>query len=60
LDRKGRFPMRLNESLASVARSANPGVAEDFRRHIDPAWVEEALEATGTATVFRHHAWSGW
>jgi hypothetical protein len=45
--------MRLSESLASVAASANPGVAEDFRRHIDPSWVEEALQATGAATVRR-------
>ena len=39
--------------LASVATTANPGVAEQFREHIDPAWVDEALKATGTATV-RH------
>jgi hypothetical protein len=26
---------------------------EDVRRHIDPAWVAEALEATGSATVRR-------
>ncbi|TAJ20477.1 MAG: IS4 family transposase [Dehalococcoidia bacterium] len=45
--------MRLSESLTSVAASANPGVAEQFRQHIDPAWVEEALRATGTATI-RH------
>jgi hypothetical protein len=45
--------MRLSESLASVAASSNPGVAEDFRRHIDPSWVEEALQATGAATVRR-------
>lgn len=45
--------MRLSESLASVAASANPGGAETFRRHIDPSWVEEALQATGTATMRR-------
>lgn len=39
--------------LANVATTANPGVAEQFREHIDPAWVDEALKATGTATV-RH------
>ncbi len=45
--------MRISESLASVAASANPGVANEFHRHIDPSWVEEALKATGTATVRR-------
>lgn len=45
--------MRLSESLTSVAASANPGGAEEFRQHIDPTWVEEALKATGTATI-RH------
>ena len=30
-----------------------PAELDRFRRHIDPAWVEEALVATGTATVRR-------
>lgn len=45
--------MRLSESLTTVAASANPGMAEEFRQHIDAAWVEEALQATGTATIRR-------
>src|SRR3989337_970618 len=30
-----------------------PAELDRFRRHSDPAWVEEALVATGTATVRR-------
>ena len=28
-----------------------PGVYTTFRRHLDPAWIEEALATTGTATL---------
>jgi len=44
--------MRLRESLAVVAEF-NPEKFEDLRRDIDPEWVVQALEATGTATVRR-------
>lgn len=33
--------------------SVDDGAFERFRRSIDPEWVEEALEATGTATLRR-------
>src|SRR5262249_7460405 len=42
--------MRLRESLEAVA-NASPEAFEDLRRSIDPAWILQALEATGTATV---------
>lgn len=42
--------MRLRESLESVAE-ISPEAFEDLRRDIDPEWVVQALEATGTATL---------
>lgn len=42
--------MRLRESLEAVA-SVSPQTFEDLRRNIDPEWILQALEATGTATV---------
>jgi hypothetical protein len=44
--------MSLHEALAAVPEIV-PANLDKFRRHIDPAWVEEALVATGTATVRR-------
>lgn len=44
--------MRLGTALKLVAGRTPEGFS-DFRRNIDPAWIEEALEATGTATVRR-------
>jgi len=44
--------VRLNEALA-YSSEVVPTDIERFRRHIDPALVEEALVATGTATVRR-------
>jgi hypothetical protein len=44
--------MRLAESLSVVAE-CSPESFEDVRRHIDPEWVLQALEASGTATVRR-------
>ena len=43
--------MHLEESLKAVGVFTAPENFEDVRRHVDPAWVAEALEATGTATV---------
>jgi hypothetical protein len=40
------------ESLAYTA-SLTPGVYTTFRQHVDPAWIEEALATTGTATLRR-------
>ena len=44
--------MRLRQSLAAVAE-VTPECFEDLRRNIDAAWVLQALEATGTATLRR-------
>jgi len=45
--------MQLEKSLAAVASFARPEKFEDFRRHIDPEWIEEALAVTGTASLRR-------
>lgn len=45
--------MRFNEAFHATAALASPLDLHGFRRHIDPAWIEQALEATGTATVRR-------
>lgn len=45
--------MSLVHDLLQVARTGGIPDLRDFRRHIDPAWMEEALQATGTATVWR-------
>jgi hypothetical protein len=44
--------MRLEHALKCVGAFA-PEDFRDFRRHIDPDWIEQALLATGTATVRR-------
>lgn len=44
--------MDLREAFESVAEVV-PGELRRFQAHIDPVWIEEALEATGTATVRR-------
>jgi hypothetical protein len=44
--------MRLEHALKCVGAFA-PENYRDFRRHIDPDWIEQALLATGTATVRR-------
>lgn len=44
--------MQLEEDLACLPEVL-PGDLERFRRHVLPEWVEEALCATGTATVRR-------
>lgn len=44
--------MHLAEALAFAAE-LTPERFDDFRRHIDPDWIEEALAATGTATLRR-------
>jgi hypothetical protein len=45
--------MQLRKALALVADVPRPESFDDFRRHIDPDWVREALDATGTATLRR-------
>ena len=43
--------MSLLIDLTSVSLLANPQCLGSFREHIDPAWIEQVLHATGTATV---------
>jgi transposase IS4-like protein/DDE family transposase len=43
--------MYLDEALTYVPALAVPKAFDRFRSHINPAWIEEALFATGTATV---------
>jgi hypothetical protein len=42
--------MRLEQSLQQVA-DVTPESFADVRRHIDPVWIEQALEATGKTTI---------
>ncbi len=44
--------MHLENALRYVAGEARVDLG-DIRGHIDPEWIEQALEATGTATVRR-------
>jgi hypothetical protein len=45
--------MQLEGSLAAVAAFGKPEKFQDLRRNIDVEWIEQALRATGTATVRR-------
>jgi hypothetical protein len=45
--------MGLDLAFSATAAYAKPEQLETFRRHIDAAWIEQALAATGTATVRR-------
>jgi hypothetical protein len=45
--------MDFDRSIASVAAFAKPPRFEDLRRNIDAEWIEQALRATGTATLRR-------
>jgi hypothetical protein len=45
--------MRLQQALSYIPGTVTPAEFDCFRAHIDPVWVEEALLATGTATVRR-------
>lgn len=40
-------------ALQETAEYPHPESLETFRAHLDPRWIEEALEATGTATLRR-------
>jgi hypothetical protein len=42
--------MHLDEALATIPAFV-PEALDRFQSHIDPIWIEEALAATGTATV---------
>ena len=43
--------MHLDKALKTVSAFIEPSQFESIRRHIPSAWVEQALEASGTATV---------
>lgn len=45
--------MHLESALHQVAGLPWPPSFDDFRQHIDPDWILEALKATGTATLRR-------
>lgn len=45
--------MGFDRAFHAAATYASPPSLDDFRRRIDPAWVESALAATGTATLRR-------
>src|SRR5437773_9229682 len=48
--------MQLEEPLSYLASFANATGKfqfQDLRRNVDPEWVEQALRATGTATIRR-------
>jgi hypothetical protein len=45
--------MQLGKALARLAEMPRSDSFDDFRRHIDPDWIRDALEATGTATLRR-------
>lgn len=45
--------MRLGKALQHVAETPHPETLDSFRSRIDSAWIQQALRATGTATVRR-------
>jgi Insertion element 4 transposase N-terminal/Transposase DDE domain len=45
--------MSLTQELETLPDALVPAEFGRFRQHIDPAWIEEALAATGTATIRR-------
>src|SRR6476646_11250159 len=51
--RSRREIVTLQSALEAVGTLVPSERFEDIRRHVDPRWVAEALEATGTATVRR-------
>ena len=45
--------MGFDRAFHAAATYASPPDLDGFHRHIDAAWIEQALAATGTATVRR-------
>ena len=41
----------LSSALQELAEQPGPEALDTFRRGLDPRWIEEALKATGTATL---------
>ena len=45
--------MSFDKAFQAATTFASPPDLEEFRRRIDPEWIDQALSATGTATVRR-------
>ena len=45
--------MDLGQAMLAVGAGERAGSFELFSKHIDPEWIQRALQATGTATVRR-------
>lgn len=45
--------MGFQQAFHAAATFASPPTLDDFRKQIDPDWIDEALAATGTASVRR-------
>lgn len=45
--------MLLRQSLSAAARAPLPETFDNFRSHIDPDWIEDALIGTGKASLRR-------
>jgi hypothetical protein len=45
--------MGFDKAFHAAATYASPPDVQGFRRHINPEWIDQALESTGTATVRR-------
>jgi hypothetical protein len=45
--------MGFDQAFYAAATYASPPDLQGFRKHISPEWIDEALAATGTATVRR-------
>ena len=52
--------MDLGQALVAVGGGERSASFEVFARSLDPHWVEDALEATGTATVRRRKLPAEW
>src|SRR2546426_9338784 len=51
--------MGLGETILAVGAGERPASFEQFSAAIDPAWIAEALAATGTASVRRRQLPAG-
>ena len=45
--------MAFQQAFHTAATFASPPTLDDFRKPIDPSWIDEALAATGPATIRR-------
>ena len=45
--------MSLHDALTDVAEFGLPESFNQLKQHLDPAWIEEALQLAGTATIRR-------